>query len=132
MALTVKSFYRPPGKCQKTNIFLKIFLQKKKIFLQKKKKIIACFFVQVKNGGQKVDLSGMYLRDEEAKQIAKALIYPTMKVQELNLSRNYIQFSGALALANALETNENTAASNARPSHTIILGGKVLQLSPLL
>jgi len=56
--------------------------------------------------GDSVHLAGRYLRDEDIKQIAKALMEPTTKVQNITLDNSFIQFSGAITIAKALETNQ--------------------------
>ena len=63
------------------------------------------YYEQVKNGGHEVELNELGLGDEEARQIAPALMDPTTLVLFLDLIGNGIGDEGATAIANALEFN---------------------------
>jgi len=89
------------------------------------------FLEQIQNGwGHTISLVSRQLGDEEAEQIANALMDPVNKVEYLNdLSNDYIEFSGAMAMAEALveETNQETMMMKQRldiDSKNTIIGRK--------
>ena len=63
------------------------------------------WYEQVKNGGLEVDLGYKYLRDEESRKVAQALMDPNIMAQNLRLSNNNVRVEGVTALAEALKSN---------------------------
>jgi Ran GTPase-activating protein (RanGAP) involved in mRNA processing and transport/serine/threonine protein kinase len=63
------------------------------------------YYYYVKNGGLEVNLCRKNLGNEEATQIAKALMDPHTNVQTLRLCDNNIGDEGAIALADQLKSN---------------------------
>ena len=60
---------------------------------------------EVKNGGTKIAFPWREIGNEDAKQIAKALIEPHTIVQTLDLTSKGIGVEGTRAIAEALKTN---------------------------
>ena len=69
------------------------------------------YYHEVKNGGNRVDLSDRKIGDEEAEQISKALMDPNTLVQNLVLDHNIMEKGGAKALAEALKKFETPSTT---------------------
>ena len=68
--------------------------------------LLSVHYKEVRYGGLKVDLSGRRIGNKEAKYIARALMDPNTNVKTLDLTWNSIGVDGAMAIAEALKSNE--------------------------